>query len=343
MFVLLAALSIFLIIFAASAVRIVRPFEKGLVERLGKYNRTVGAGLNVILPFFESLRKVDVREMVVDVPPQEVITKDNVQVTVDAVIYYEVTDPFNFSYNIADYWTAIIKLAQTNLRNLIGDMQLDESLVSRDVINTKLRQVLDDATGKWGARVTRVEIQRIEPPADVTEAMHRQMKAERNRRAAILEAEGEKQAAILRSEGERESRLLKAQGEAEAIKTVADAEKFRQLTVAEGEGQAIERVYRAIHTGQPTPDLLAIKYLETLAKIAEGDATKIFMPLEASALLSGLGAMREAFDSDRGRAGAGQPPPAGGGSAGPSGPAGSRPEAPGGQARGPARGPAPGS
>jgi regulator of protease activity HflC (stomatin/prohibitin superfamily) len=255
---------------------------------------------------------VDVREMVVDVPPQEVITKDNVLVTVDAVIYYEVTDPYNFSYNVADYWTAIIKLAQTNLRNVIGDMQLDESLVSRDVINTKLREVLDDATGKWGARVTRVEIQRIEPPSDVTEAMHRQMKAERTRRAAILEAEGEKQAAILRSEGEKESQLLRAQGEADAIKAVAEAEKFRQLTVAEGEGQAIERVYRAIHNGQPTPDLLAVKYLETLAKISEGDATKIFLPLESSSLLGGLAAMREAFDSGGSAAPprAGPPPPA---------------------------------
>ncbi|MBA2565261.1 MAG: SPFH/Band 7/PHB domain protein [Gemmatimonadetes bacterium] len=297
MLILLIALSIFLLIFAFSAVRIVRPFEKGVVERLGKYSRTVDSGISVILPFFETIRKVDVREMVVDVPPQEVITKDNVAVTVDAVIYYEVTDPYNFSYNIADYYTAIIKLAQTNLRNVIGDMQLDESLVSRDVINTKLRDVLDDATGKWGSRVTRVEIQRIEPPADVTEAMHRQMKAERTRRALILEAEGEKQAAILRSEGEKQSQLLRAQGEADAIKAVAEAERFRQFTVAEGEGQAIERVYQAIHNGRPTPDLLAIKYLETLAKIAEGDATKIFMPLESSSLLSGLAAMREAFDS----------------------------------------------
>ena len=301
MVVVLVALSVFLLVFAAASVRIVRPFEKGIVERLGRFNRTAESGLIILLPFFETMRKVDVREMVVDVPPQEVITKDNVLVTVDAVIYYEVTDPYNFSYNIADYWTAIIKLAQTNLRNVIGDMQLDESLVSRDVINTKLRQVLDDATGKWGARVTRVEIQRIEPPTDVTEAMHRQMKAERNRRAAILEAEGEKQAAILRSEGEKQSALLRAEGEANAIKAVAEAEKFRQLTVAEGEGQAIERVYRAIHNGQPTPDLLAVKYLETLAKIAEGDATKIFMPLESSALLGGLGAMREAFDSGAGK------------------------------------------
>jgi regulator of protease activity HflC (stomatin/prohibitin superfamily) len=312
MLILLVALSVFLLIFAFSAVKIVRPYEKGVIERLGRYSRTVGSGLNVIVPFLENVRKVDVREMVVDVPPQEVITKDNVLVTVDAVIYYEVTDPYNFSYNVADYWTAIIKLAQTNLRNVIGDMQLDESLVSRDVINTKLREVLDDATGKWGARVTRVEIQRIEPPSDVTEAMHRQMKAERTRRAAILEAEGEKQAAILRSEGEKESQLLRAQGEADAIKAVAEAEKFRQLTVAEGEGQAIERVYRAIHNGQPTPDLLAVKYLETLAKISEGDATKIFLPLESSSLLGGLAAMREAFESGGSAAPprAGPPPPA---------------------------------
>jgi regulator of protease activity HflC (stomatin/prohibitin superfamily) len=199
-------------------------------------------------------------------------------------------------------------------------MQLDESLVSRDVINTKLREVLDDATGKLGTRVTRVEIQRIEPPADVTEAMHRQMKAERNRRAAILEAEGEKKAAILRSEGEKESRLLKAQGEADAIKAVAEAERFRQLTVADGEGQAIERVYQAIHTGKPTPDLLAVKYLETLAKVAEGDATKIFMPYESSALLGGLSALREAFDSGGAGAGGRTASPGGVRPAGPAGP-----------------------
>ncbi len=293
MIVVLIGLSIFLLVLGSSAVKIVRPFEKGLVERLGRYNRTVGPGLNVILPFFESLRKIDIREVVVEVPPQEVITKDNVQVTVDAVIYYEVTDPVNFAYNIADYYTAIIKLAQTNLRNVIGDMQLDESLVSRDVINTKLRQVLDDATGKWGARVTRVEIQRIEPPTDVTEAMHRQMKAERNRRAAILEAEGEKQAAILRSEGEKESQLLRAQGEADAIKAVAEAERFRQLTVAEGEAEAIKTVYGALHEGRPTADILAVKYLEALSAMANGSATKIVVPVESAGLVGALSGVAE--------------------------------------------------
>ena len=238
--------------------------------------------------------------MVVDVPPQEVITKDNVAVTVDAVIYYEVTDPYNFSYNIADYYTAIIKLAQTNLRNVIGDMQLDESLVSRDVINTKLREVLDDATGKWGARVTRVEIQRIEPPADVTEAMHRQMKAERTRRAAILEAEGEKQAAILRSEGAKQAAVLQAQGEADAIKAVAEAEKFRQLTVAEGEGQAMSACLRRSTTGADAGPA-RVQYLESSPRSPRGDATKISCR-SSRRLLGGLAAMAEAFDSGAPRA-----------------------------------------
>jgi len=170
-----------LLIIAATGIRIVRPWQKGLIERLGRYKKTVDSGLTFIIPFTEKMIKVDMREQVVDVPPQGVITKDNVVVEVDAVIYYEVTDPVKVTYNVANFYTAATKLAQTNLRNLVGDMSLDESLTSREVINTKLRQILDDATDKWGARVTRVELQKIEPPVDVTEAMHRQMKAERKK------------------------------------------------------------------------------------------------------------------------------------------------------------------
>ena len=203
-----------LLIIMGKGLKVIRPWEKGLVERLGKYQRTVDSGLNVIIPFLEIIKKVDMREQVVDVPPQGVITKDNVVVEVDAVVYYEVTDPIKVTYNVANFYTAATKLAQMNLRNLIGDMALDESLTSRATVNTQLRQILDDATDKWGTKVTRVELQRIEPPSDVTEAMHRQMKAERERRAMILEAEGQKKSAI-----------LKAEGEAEAIQKVAEAEK----------------------------------------------------------------------------------------------------------------------
>ena len=248
-----------------------------------------------MVPFLDRILKVDMREQVVDVPPQQVITKDNVVVEVDAVVYYEVTDPVKVAYNVDNFYMAATKLAQTNLRNLIGDLALDDTLTSRELINSKLRIILDDATDKWGTRVTRVELQKIEPPEDVTQAMHSQMKAERERRAMILEAEGSKRSAILNAEGVKQSAVLEAQGQAEAIKQVADAEKYRKLTVAEGEGQAIERVFSAIHNGNPTNDLIAIKYLEALAQIADGKATKIFLPLETSGILGSIGAVRELF------------------------------------------------
>ncbi len=282
MLILLIIVAVILIIFASSGIKIVRPWQKGLIERFGRYQRTVGSGLTIIVPVWERMIKVDMREQVVDVPPQAVITKDNVVVDVDAVVYYEVTDPVKVTYNVSDFYTAATKLAQTNLRNLIGDLALDESLTSREVINTKLRQILDDATDKWGTKVTRVELQRIEPPKDVTEAMHRQMKAERDRRAMILEAEGHKQSAILRAEGE-----------AEAIKKVADANKYEKLTVAKGEAEAIQTVFRAIHEGNPTNDLIAIKYLEALQKIADGQATKVFLPYEASGVLGSIARISE--------------------------------------------------
>ncbi|MGQ9678254.1 MAG: SPFH domain-containing protein [bacterium] len=286
---------LFIFLWALLGLKIVRPYQRGAVERLGKYQRLVQPGLNFIVPFLERLIKVDMREQVVDVPPQEVITKDNATVTVDAIVYYEVTDPVKVLYNVANFRLATIKLAQTNLRNVIGDLTLDESLTSRERINAKLRDVLDEATDKWGAKVTRVELQRIEPPSDVTEAMHRQMKAERDRRAVVLEAEGVRQAAILKAEGEKQARILEAEGQAGAIQRVADAEKYKLLTVAEGEAQAIERVYEAIHKGNPTKDLIAIKYLEALAKMAEGKATKVFVPYEASGILSALAVIAEAL------------------------------------------------
>ncbi|MCK4410235.1 MAG: SPFH/Band 7/PHB domain protein [Candidatus Eisenbacteria sp.] len=273
---------VLILILASRAIKIVRPWQKALIERLGRYQRTAGSGLTIIIPFMERMIKVDMREQVVDVPPQGVITKDNVVVEVDAVVYFEVTDPVKVTYNVASFYIAATKLAQTNLRNLIGDLALDESLTSREIINTKLREILDDATDKWGTKVTRVELQRIEPPADVTEAMHRQMKAERDRRAMILEAEGHKQSVI-----------LKAEGDAEAIRKVAEAEKFQKLTVAQGEGEAILTVYNAIHDGRPTNDLIAIKYLQALEKIADGKATKVFLPLETSGVLGSIAGIGE--------------------------------------------------
>jgi len=281
------------ILYVSRAVRIIRQFEKGLVETFGQYSRTVNAGLVLIFPPFQALRTVDMREQVMDVPPQEVITKDNASVAVDAVIYFQIADPAKVVYNVANFSLASIKLAQTNLRNIIGEMELDQTLTSRERINDTLRRVLDEATDKWGVKVVRVEIQRIEPPKDITESMSRQMKAERNKRAAILEAEGLKQAAILKAEGgkeavvleadgQKQSQILRAEGQAEAMKRVADAQKYQT-----------EVVYQAIHNGNPTKDLIAIKYLETLEKMSEGPATKILLPLETAGLAGAVTAAVE--------------------------------------------------
>jgi regulator of protease activity HflC (stomatin/prohibitin superfamily) len=307
--VVVAVIAAFIIII--SGLKIVSQFEKGLVERFGRYHETVDPGLRWIWPFMERIRRVDMREQVVDVPPQEVITEDNVVVTVDAVVYYRATDPVKLRYNVANFILAATKLAQTNLRNIIGDMDLDGALTSREKINTQLRQVLDEATDVWGTQVVRVEIQRIDPPPDVTEAMHRQMKAERDRRAIVTEAEGDKTANILRAEGVKQARILEAQGQAGAIKEVADADRYRLQTVAEGEGQAIERVFGAIHTGNPSPDLIAIRYLEALARIADGKASKVYLPMELTGILGSVGAIRELFvkDADEEEAAPAPPPP----------------------------------
>ena len=286
---------IVLFIFVANTIRIVQQYEKGLVETLGKYSRTVGAGVTIVIPLFQTLKKVDMREQVMDVAPQNVITKDNVTVTVDAIIYFQITDPVKVVYNVANFAMAALKLAQTNLRNVIGDMELDSTLTSREKINNQLRAVMDEATDKWGVKITRVEIQKIDPPRDITESMSKQMKAEREKRAnileaegfrqsAILKAEGEKQAVILESEAKKQKAILEAEGQAEAISRVADAQKYE-----------IDTVYSAIHQGNPTNDLLAVKYMETLGKVADGKASKIFLPLETSGVTASLAGIAELF------------------------------------------------
>lgn len=284
----LMLLALFVIVVALMGLRIVQPYEKAVVERLGRYVRTANSGLTIIVPFVDRLEKVDMREQVVDVPPQEVITKDNVVVTVDAVVYYEATDPVKLVYNVADFYTAATKLAQTNLRNVVGDMELDEALTSRERINAELRNVLDDATDKWGTRVVRVEIQRIDPPADVTQSMHRQMKAEREKRAAILE-----------SDGQRQARILEAQGQAQAVREVADAERYRIEQEAEGEARAVERVFAAIMAAQPDEKVIAIKYLDALQVVANGKASKLYLPYEASGVLGALGGIGEMFNDTK--------------------------------------------
>jgi regulator of protease activity HflC (stomatin/prohibitin superfamily) len=306
--VLLVFVAIILFVYIAWGVKIVRPYQKGLIEQLGKYKETVDPGLRLIIPFMQTLRPVDMREQVVDVPPQEVITSDNVVVSVDAVIYYEPTEPQRLVYNVANFMVAVTKLAQTNLRNVVGDMQLDEALTSRDKINLELREILDDATDKWGVRVGRVEIQRIDPPPDVMHSMHEQMKAERTRRAVVTQAEGERQAAItraegeqkavvLRAEGDKQQQILRAEGEATAIQRVAEAERFRQETVAEGEAEAITSVYGAIHNANPDTALLTIKYLDALTAMADGRATKIVVPTELAGIAGSLTAVADLLNS----------------------------------------------
>ena len=233
MLLLFVMLLIALVSLARSA-RVVAQYEKGLVLRLGKYRTTVDSGLTFLVPVIEDMLKVDMRERVINVEPQKVITKDNVSVTVDAVIYYRISDPVKATFEVQNFAYAATTLAQTNLRNLIGDKSLDETLTARDIINTNLRHVLDEATNTWGVKVTRVEVQKIDPPADITEAMSRQMKAERDKRANILEAEGVKQAAILQSEGVKQSEILRAEGDAQA-----------RITRATAEAKAIEMVSNA--------------------------------------------------------------------------------------------------
>lgn len=291
----LVLLALFIFIVALLGIRIVSPYQKGVIERLGRYVRTASPGLTLIMPFIDSIRKVDMREQVVDIPPQEVITKDNVVVTVDAIVYYEATDPVKLVYNVADFYQAATKLAQTNLRNVVGEMELDQALTSRETINTRLREVLDDATDKWGVRVVRVEIKRIDPPADVTQAMHRQMKAERDKRAQILEAEGMRQSKILEAEGSRQSRILEAEGQAEAVRRVADAQRYKLEVEAAGQGNALTTVYKAILEAKPDEKLLALQYLEALKAVANGQAAKVFIPYEASGMLASLGGIKELF------------------------------------------------
>ena len=309
--IVIAAIALVGLAVLVSAVKIVRPFQRGLVERLGRYKTTKQPGFNLILPFIETIQLIDMREQVVDVPPQEVITADNVVVSVDAVVYYEATDPQRLVYNVADFLTAITKLAQTNLRNLIGDLELDHALTSRDTINAQLREVLDDATDKWGVRVVRVEIQRIDPPPEVVSAMHAQMRAERDRRATVTEAngyqeaaiaraDGEKQATILTAEGHKQAAVLDAEGDAKAIELRARADKGRLEMIGEGEGAAAKARLTGIKEAQADNSVLTVEYLTALERIGDGRATKLVIPVEFSGLLGTVAALAEATRSDDG-------------------------------------------
>src|SRR5688500_17130896 len=275
-------------------IRIIPQARAGVVERFGRYSRTLNAGLTIVVPFVDRIREmIDLREQVVSFQPQPVITEDNVVVSIDTVIYFQVTEPKAATYEIADYIQAIEQLSVTTLRNVIGGLDLEETLTSRDQINQQLRGVLDEATGKWGIRVNRVELKAIEPPGTIREAMEKQMRAERDKRAAILTAEGVKQSQILTAEGEKQSAILRAEGQREA-----------QVLQAEGESKAIETVFGAIHRGDADQKLLAYQYLQMLPQIAQGDANKVWIiPSEFAQALGRLGAEIAPGDGGGGTAG----------------------------------------
>ena len=281
--IVLVVIALLVLVTLAMAVRIVPQARAGIVERLGRYQRTLEAGLALVIPFVDRVKPlIDLREQVVSFDPQPVITEDNLVVSIDTVIYFQVTDPKAATYEIADYIGGIEQLTVTTLRNVIGGLTLEQTLTSRDEINGQLRGVLDEATGKWGIRVNRVELKSVEPPATIREAMEKQMRAERDRRAAILNAEGVKQSQVLTAEGEKQAAILRAEGQRQA-----------QILEAEGQSQAIGTVFRAIHEGNPDPQLLAYQYLQVLPQIAQGDANKIWVI--PSELTQALGRLTEAL------------------------------------------------
>jgi regulator of protease activity HflC (stomatin/prohibitin superfamily) len=262
------------------SIRIIPQATTGVVERLGRYHKTINAGVNLVFPFIDVIRKtIDLREQVKDFPPQSVITEDNLVVSIDTVIYYQVTDPKSATYEIANYVLGIEQLTVTTLRNEVGSLDLEQALVSRESINKALRTVLDEATGKWGVRVNRVEIRDIVPPESVRESMEKQMKAERDKRASILIAEGQKQAEILTAEGQKQAEILRAEGNAQA-----------QALIADGESQAIQKVFDALAKAEVTDMALAYKYIDQLKELAQGDANKVwFIPTELTAAAEALG------------------------------------------------------
>jgi len=277
--IVVGVLALFVLFLAIAAVKIIPQARAGVVERLGRYHRTLEPGLAIVIPFVDRVKpRIDLREQVVSFRPQAVITKDNVTVNIDTVLYFTITDAKSATYEVANPLQAIEQLTVTTLRNLIGGLTLEETLTSRDQINTQLRVVLDEATGRWGIRINRVELKSVDPPATIQEAMEKQMRAERDRRATILQAEGVKASQILTAEGEKQSAVLRAEGARQAA-----------ILQAEGEAQAIETVFGAIHAGRPDTELLSYQYLQMLPKLAEGEANKVFViPSEFSQALGGV-------------------------------------------------------
>jgi regulator of protease activity HflC (stomatin/prohibitin superfamily) len=289
----LIIVAIFVLLVVGRTIRIVPQARAGIVERFGRYNKTLTPGLNIVVPFVDRLRPLlDLREQVISFPPQPVITEDNLVVGIDTVLYFQVTDARAATYEIANYIQAIEQLTVTTLRNVAGGMDLEKTLTSREEINSQLRVVLDEATGKWGIKVNRVELKSIDPPASIKDSMEKQMRADRDKRAAILTAEGFKQSQILTAEGEKQSAILKAEGQAQAAVTQATADAKAQALRAEGQAKAIGTVFEAIHEGKPDAELLAYQYLQMLPQIAQGTANKLWIvPSEMGKALEGLGSL----------------------------------------------------
>ena len=306
----LIVVAIFVLLVVGRTVRIVPQARAGIVERFGRYNKTLTPGLNIVVPFVDRLRPLlDLREQVISFPPQPVITEDNLVVGIDTVLYFQVTDARAATYEIANYIQAIEQLTVTTLRNVAGGMDLEKTLTSREEINSQLRVVLDEATGKWGIKVNRVELKSIDPPASIKDSMEKQMRADRDKRAAILTAEGFKQSQILTAEGEKQSAILKAEGQAQAAVTQATADAKAQALRAEGQAQAIGTVFQAIHEGKPDAELLAYQYLQMLPQIAKGDANKLWIvPSEMGKALEGLGSILGGMTNGSGPANPATPP-----------------------------------
>ena len=309
----LIVLIVLVVIYVLSGIKIVSQSETMIIERLGKYNRTLNAGINIILPVIEKAKdtivrrqngslsrnsRIDMREQVYDFDKQSVITKDNVMTEINALLYFQVVDPMKAVYEIQNLPVAIEKLTQTTLRNVVGEMELDETLTSRDTINSKLRNVLDDATNKWGVKVNRVELQDITPPESIRRTMELQMQAERNRRAEILKAEDEKQAQILNSEGEKQAEINAAEAEKQANILKAEGEARAKVLQAEAEAAAIRNISEAVadRGADPVNYLLAVKYIETLKEVASGQENKtVYLPYEATNVLGSLGGIKDLF------------------------------------------------
>ena len=300
MIIFLIIVLVLILVLLFNSIKIVREAEVYIIERLGKFHKIADAGLTIIIPFIDKVRSVvSLKEQTMDIPPQGVITKDNVTIKIDTVVFYQITDPAKAVYEIQSLKKGIEYLAITTIRDIVGKITLDSTFSSRDLINNQLRQLLDEATYKWGCKVNRVEIQDINPPEDIRDAMEKQMNAERNKRAAILQAEGEKQAAITIAEGKKEAAILEAEAEREARIRRAAGEAAAIKSIADAKAEEIRKVYDSIKKSNPDDKLVQLKSLEALEEIAKGEANKVFIPFEATNALSGLGAMHEVVKEEK--------------------------------------------